>query len=215
MWFEPDMVGDPKCNDTDLGDKFGSAKYEDFSTLELTEAQGSQGHNPLRRLALHRYRLHTMSGWLSKTALKQAEHAIGSIGLARIHDDTSAAGADGCVHHLGKLHHSDKDEATNFKTLELGNVDITKIDVAYVPGSGFLAGLTLYDEINGQQTERLAWKQWEGREPAGLVHIVNEPPERGDGTVWKFAGLAGSWIDTFGQGKILARVSGIWKKVEV
>lgn len=215
MWFEPDMVGDPKSNETDMSSKFGPSKYEDFSTLEYTEARGSKGQNPLRRLALHRYRLHSMTGWLSKTALKQAEHSIGSISFARIQDDISAADADGCVHHLGRVHHSDKNDPANFRVLELGNVDITKIDVAYIPGSGYIAGLTFYDQINGQQTERLAWKQWEGREPAGLVHIVNEPPERGDGTVWKFAGLAGSWIDTLGHGHVLARISGIWKKVEL
>lgn len=214
IWFEPDMVGDPKANDTDLHRRFGPSKYEDFSTLELTEPRGSKGVNPLRRIAIHRYRLSSGITWLAKSGLKQADSAIGSIGLARVQDDPAAAEADGCMHHLGHVHHSDKQDSSNFKHLDLGNVDITKIDIAYIPGSGYIAGLTFYDQINDQHTERLSWKQWEGKAPQGLVHVANEPPDRGDGTVWKFVGLAGSWVDTVGQGHVLARCSGIWKKAE-
>ncbi|ORY14614.1 hypothetical protein BCR34DRAFT_222837 [Clohesyomyces aquaticus] len=210
MWFEPDMVGDPKANDEDLDKKFGNSKYEDFSTLELTEPQGSKSLNPLRRIALHRYR--PSLSIFAKSALKQAENAIGAIGLARLQDDPAAAEADGCMHHLGHLHRSDRDKAETFKCLELGNVDITKIDIQYIPGSGFIAGVTFFDQIDGQHTERLRWKQWEGKEPEGLVHVMNEPPDRGDGTVWKFVGLAGSWIDTVAHGHVLARLTGIWKK---
>lgn len=211
MWFEPDMVGDPKATDSDLKEKFGiGGKYEDFSTLELTEPRGPKGANPLRRIALHRYSLSSFKSWIASTGLKQAENAIGAIGLARIHDSPDEAEADGCNHHLGHFHRGD--DASDFKSLDLGNVDITKIDIAYVPGSGYIAGMTFYDQIDGQHTERLRWKQWEGKEPQGLVHIFNEPPERGDGTVWRFAGLAGSWIDTLGKGHVLARVTGIWKK---
>jgi hypothetical protein len=211
IWFEHDMVGDPKVNDAELHQKFGvGGKYEDFSTLELTEPRGSTGANPLRRIAFHRYTLSSFKSWLSTTGLKQAENAIGAIGLARIHDNTAEAESDGCNRHLGHLHRSD--DSTDFKVLELSNVDITKIEVAYVPGSGYIAGVTFFDQINGQHTERLQWRQWEGKEPQGLVRVVNEPPDRGDGTVWEFAGLAGSWIDTLGKGHVLARVSGIWKK---
>lgn len=213
IWFEPDMVGDPKANGTDLSSKFGSfSKYEDFSTLELTEPRGSEGPRPLRRISLHRYRLSSLKGWMAKAGLKRADNAIGAIGLTRMQDDPSTAKADGCTHHLGHFHHSDEDDILSFKFLELGNVDITKIDVAYIPGSGYIAGLTFYDQVDGQHTERLHWRQWEGREPAGLVHITNEPPDRGDGTVWSFVGIAGSFVDTMGNGHVLARVSGIWKK---
>jgi hypothetical protein len=215
IWFEPDMIGDPKANASDLGQKFGGmSKYEDFSTLELTEPKGAEGHRPLRRLALHRYRLSSWRGLVAKSGLKRADNAIGSIGIARTKDDISTVGADGCVHYLGHIHHADKNDALNFKSLELGNVDITKIDIAYIPGSGYIAGMTFYDQIDGQNTERLGWKQWEGKEPAGVVHVVNEPPDRGDGIMWKFAGLAGSWVDTMGNGHVLARVSGIWKKAD-
>jgi hypothetical protein len=213
MWFEPDMVGDPKANGADLSQKFGSlSKYEDFSTLELTEPRGSEGPKPLRRISLHRYRLSSWRGWVAKSGLKRADNAIGAIGIARAHDNPEAAEADGCVHHIGHIHHGDQDDADNFKALELGNVDITKIDVAYIPGSGYIAGMTFYDQVEGQHTERLRWKQWEGKEPAGLVHITNEPPDRGDGAVWEFVGLAGSFVDTMGNGHVLARVTGIWKR---
>ena len=108
------------------------------------------------------------------------------------------------------------DDSSNYHALDLRNVDITKIDVAYVPGSGYVAGLTFLDEINGQTTERLRWRQWDGnggKEPAGMKHITNEPPDRGDGTIWMFAGLAGSWVDLAGKDNVLARVSGVWQKV--
>ncbi|KAJ4359570.1 uncharacterized protein N0V89_000125 [Didymosphaeria variabile] len=211
MWFEPDMVGDPKVSPDDFRQKYGmGGKYEDFSSLELTEPHGSRGANPLRRIALHRYSLSSLKSWMSTAALRQADNAIGAIGLARIHDNPNEAEHDGCNHHLGHLHSSD--DASDFKALDIGGVDITKIEVAYVPGSGYIAGMTFLDELNGQQTERLRWKQWQGKEPQGLVHVINEPPNRGDGTVWEFVGLAGSWIDTLGKGHVLARVSGIWKK---
>jgi hypothetical protein len=211
IWFESDMVGDPKAAKTDLRRKFdGFSQYRDFSTLELTEPRGNQELNPLRRMTLHRYHHSTWKVWGSKAA----DNAIGAIGLARVREET-AAKADGCMHHLGHYHHGDMEDPSNYHALDLRNVDITKIDVAYVPGSGYISGMTFYDQINGQNTERLRWKQWEGaKEPAGLKHIVNEPPDRGDGTVWKFAGLAGSWIDLAGKGHVLARVSGIWKKAE-
>jgi hypothetical protein len=131
-----------------------------------------------------------------------------------VHDDPSKALADGCGLHLGHVHTSDLDDSTNYKYLDLGNVDITKIDIAYCPGSGYIAGMTFYDQVEGEHTERLRWKQWEGREPAGLVHITNEPPDRGDGTVWQFVGLAGTFVDSMGNGHVLARVTGIWKKAE-
>jgi hypothetical protein len=213
LWFEPDMVGDQKATSTELTRKFGvGGKYEDFSTLELTEPRGSTGANPLRRIALHRYSLSSFKSWLSTTGLKQAENGIGAIGLARIHDDAAEAESDGCNHHLGHMHRGD--DSTAYKVLELGNVDVTKLEITYVPGSGYIAGVTFFDQIDGQPTERLRWRQWEGKEPQGLVKVVNEPPNRGDGAVWQFVGLAGSWIDTLGKGHLLARVSGIWKKVE-
>ncbi|KAF2197042.1 hypothetical protein GQ43DRAFT_475787 [Delitschia confertaspora ATCC 74209] len=211
VWFDYDMVGDPKLNDSDLSAKFGMAsKYEHFSTLEFTEPHESRGHNPLRRISLHRYRM--SMGLFARSGLKHAENAIGAIGLAFERDDPSTAEPDACTKHLGHLHSSGKGDTNNFKALNIGNVDVTQIDVAYFPGSGYIAGMTFYDQINEQVTERLRWKQWESKEPEGLVHVINAPPDRGDGTVWKFAGLTGSWVDTMGQGHVLARVSGIWKK---
>ncbi|KAF2659983.1 hypothetical protein K491DRAFT_712271 [Lophiostoma macrostomum CBS 122681] len=211
IWFEPDMVGDPKSTTSDLRRKFdGFSEYKDFSTLELTEPRGNQELNPLRRITLHRYYHAAWKVWGSKAA----DNAIGAIGLARVREDM-AANADGCMHILGHCHHNDMEDPSDYHALDLRNVDVTKIEIAYVPGSGYISGLTFYDQINGQTTERLRWKQWEGtKEPAGLKDITNEPPDRGDGTVWKFAGLAGSWVDLAGKGHILARVSGIWKKAE-
>jgi hypothetical protein len=213
IWFEPDMVGDPKATEADFHKKFGmGGRYEDFSTLELTEPRGSKGANAIRRIALHRYTLSSFKSMLSTAGLKSAENAIGAIGLARVQHNPKEASvqADGCTHHLGHLHHSN--DAGDFKVLELGNLDITKLVIAYIPGSGYIAGITFFDQVDGQHTERLRWHQWQGKEPQGLVHVVNEPPDRGDGAVWRFVGLAGSWIDTMGKGHVLARVTGIWKK---
>jgi hypothetical protein len=211
VWFDYDMVGDPSLSDGDLSSKFGiGSKYEHFSTLEFTEPHASRGHNSLRRISLHRYRLNL--SWAARAGLKHADNAIGAIGLAFERDDPSTALADGCTMHIGHVHSSGKDDANNFKALSIGNVDITQIDIAYFPGSGYIAGMTFYDQVNEQRTERLRWRQWEGKEPEGLIHVLNAPPDRGDGTVWKFAGLTGTWIDTMGHGHVLARVSGVWKK---
>jgi len=212
VWFDHDMVGDPTLNDDHLSTTFGyGSKYEHFSTLEHTEPHQNRPHNPLRRISLHRYRMN-MGGFLTRAGLKRAKDAIGAIGLAFERDDPSTAQPDGCTMHLGHLHSSGNDDANNFKALNIGNVDITQIDVQYFPGSGYIASITFYDQINGVNTERLRWKQWEGKDPEGLVHVINAPPDRGDGTVWKFIGLCGTWVDTMGQGHVMARISGVWKK---
>ncbi|CAI6321109.1 unnamed protein product [Periconia digitata] len=215
MWFEPDMVGDPKASDDDFKEKFGmGGRYEDFSTLELTEPRGSKGANPLRRISLHKYTLSSLKSWIASSHLKNAENAVGALGFALVHasPDREEVRADGCTHHLGDTHFHSSSESSNFKALDLGNVDVTKIEIAYIPGSGYISGITFYDHVDGQETARLSWRQWEGKEPPGLVRKINEPPERGDGTVWQFVGLAGSWVDTMGKGHLLARLSGIWKK---
>lgn len=76
LWFEPDMIGDPKSSGAALTDKFGlGARYEDFSTLELTEARGAKGANSLRRIALHKYRLSSFKSWLAPSHLKDSKRA--------------------------------------------------------------------------------------------------------------------------------------------
>lgn len=215
LWFEPDMIGDPKSSGAALTDKFGlGGRYEDFSTLELTEARGAKGANSLRRIALHKYKLSSFKSWLAPSHLKGAERGVGALGFSLKHASSPphSEEADGCTHHLGDPHFHHSFDSDDFKALDLGGVDVTKMEVAYVPGSGYISGVTFFDQVNGQETPRLVWRQWEGKEPQGLVKVVNEPPERGDGTVWRFAGLAGSWVNTMGNGHLLARLSGIWKR---
>ncbi|KAF2866896.1 hypothetical protein BDV95DRAFT_190019 [Massariosphaeria phaeospora] len=231
LWFEPDMVGDAKASVADVASRFGG-KYEDFSTLDLTEARGGgggaadrglgggAGANPLRRLTLHRYRLNPLISLMARPALRRAVNGIGAIGLALLYEDPTASSvrSDGCTHHLGDTHHRDLHDSTTYTALDLrGSVDIAKLDVAYVPGTGYIAGVTFFDRVGrgeggGVLTERLRWRQWEGKEPEGVVHVDNEPPERGDGAVWLFVGLAGTWVNTFGHGHLLARVSGVWRR---
>jgi hypothetical protein len=162
IWFEPNMVGDPKLSAADLTAKFGKCKYEDFSTLELTEGNDASqiAANPLRGISIHRYRQHSYIGWLTKASLSAANNAIGAIGLSLLRDDASAAGPDGCVHYLGQRHHADASDASSYKHTDISSAEISRIDIGYVPGTGYIAGIVVYDLVGGSEVERLGWRQW-------------------------------------------------------
>ncbi|KAF2092680.1 hypothetical protein NA57DRAFT_82045 [Rhizodiscina lignyota] len=95
------------------------------------------------------------------------------------------------------------------------DVSITRIDISYVPGSGRIAGIVFYDVFNGAAAERLAWRQWgmAGNEPHALVTVKQSAPGvAADGRSWRFVGMAGDWDHSI-WGDVLARVSGVWRKV--
>ncbi|KIW07298.1 uncharacterized protein PV09_02148 [Verruconis gallopava] len=105
-------------------------------------------------------------------------------------------------------------EAEAFKKLDANNFaskdkNIEKIEVFWVPGTGRIAGMVFHDDVGGM----LSWKQWEGisDKPAAMHSEMQYPPN--DGTRWQFVGLMGNWCtDKIGHNKVLARVSGIWRK---
>ncbi|OCK84939.1 hypothetical protein K432DRAFT_413635 [Lepidopterella palustris CBS 459.81] len=211
-WFEHDMVGD--APDPQISHRYGpGAKYVDFCSLEFSEMK--TGGNPLRRIALHRCSPHSVP-FMTKPAVTASQGAIGAIGMAFLHDPLPPAGGeaheDGCAHYYGAVRHSEKNNSGTWKALDVGSVDITHIDIAWEKGSGRIASMVFYDQMDGLVTERLPWRQWgSGKEPDGLVHQLNAPPDRGDGAVWRFVGLAGSFIEVPLLGQVLARVTGIWK----
>jgi hypothetical protein len=89
--------------------------------------------------------------------------------------------------------------------------NITQIDIYHVHGSGRIAGLVFHDAFG--ETD-LAWTQWEGtiNKPSNMDKEEQYPPK--DGTKWKFVGLMGDWDHgMMGRNKVLARVSGIWRKM--
>ena len=95
------------------------------------------------------------------------------------------------------------------------------MEVAYVPGSGRIAGLTFFEGRGGEMDASkslpsLYWRQWErddssGREPDGLKKVIQGPPT--DGDRWRFVGFCGHWDTSIIGGSVLARVSGIWRRI--
>jgi hypothetical protein len=200
-------------------------KYKPFVSLDLNEGHGSRD-NALSGLSLHAYHHHTLApGRFSK----DSHNAIGAIGFRFLGDKDLKA--DHCTHHIGRPHFEDSSKfafvdlakraisapanATNGAVpapTKVETDDITRIDVAYVPGSGRIAALTFYDKYGDATTARLTWKQYgsEGREPEGLKVVKQEPPA--DGERWKFVGLCGDLDETI-WGTVLSRVGGIWRRV--
>jgi hypothetical protein len=89
--------------------------------------------------------------------------------------------------------------------------NITKIEIFHLPGSGRIAGMVFHDAVG--ETE-LAWKQWDESKgmPSNMLREVQYPPK--DSAKWRFVGLMGDWDHgLMGRNKVLARVSGIWRKV--
>jgi hypothetical protein len=88
--------------------------------------------------------------------------------------------------------------------------NITKIEIFHIPGTGRIAGVVFHDSVGPTE---LAWKQWEETTGASSnMHREEQFPPK-DGTKWKFVGLMGDWDHgLMGRNKVLARVSGIWRK---
>lgn len=187
-------------------------KYKPFTSLALSEGEED---NDLTALSLHGYHHHS---WAPSSFSKASDGSIAAIGFRFLHDEGAGLKRkdDGCTNHYGSPFQDDDVDA--FKSLELPktDVDIVRIDVSYVPGSGRIAGIVFFDDFGGHaETQRLAWRQWkEGRgekKPEGMVTVSQYPPTPGPGERWRFVGIAGDW-DTSMWGHVLARVSGVWRK---
>lgn len=192
--------------------------YKAFTSLALNEAHGASTEHFLEALSIHGYHHHTFApGHFSKDSV----NAIGAIGF-RFTGEKASVHEDGCTAHYGRPHLKDQ---SMYKTLNLAGsntskdsrtsrptTEITRLDVCFVPGTGRIAALVFHDNYGSQTTERLAWRQWgaAGHEPEGLTRVTQEPPK--DDQQWRFVGLAGDFDHTV-WGDVLARVSGIWRRV--
>ena len=188
-------------------------KYRAFVSLSLNEGgSGGTAQRQLCGLSLHAFHHHSLApSWTYFS--RDSNNAIGAIGF-RFMGDTDIK-EDKCGQWFGRPHF---DDSSRFRSLDIAGsgvskeVNIVKIDIYYVPGSGRIAGLAFYDDFGGFVTERLAWRQWDrpGKEPEGLKTVTQEPPK--DGALWKFVGVLGDW-DEGVWGSVLSRFSGIWRKM--
>ncbi|OCL07562.1 hypothetical protein AOQ84DRAFT_377569 [Glonium stellatum] len=207
LWFRHDMVGDAK--DPELSQNLGS-KYTPFSTLDWSEPLGTGVKNPLRRIVFHRYKHHSYP-W-TNDFFKKSDDAVGALSFGFLQDDEGDKQQDGCTHMVGEVRWGERHNLARWSTFDISGLDITSVDVSYVPGHKRIAGMVFHDKVAGLTSDRFTFKSWEGNEPEGLVHELLEPPDQEDGTVWKFVGLSGQFISHPLQHEVLARVSPIWRK---
>ena len=201
--------------------------YKSFSTLDISEPhmRGSRkGENRIARISLH---AHQNSTWRMSRFSRESHMAIGAIGFKFARNMTAknpALKSDKCNVHIGGTLNSEDRliMARDLQVKDSGDTEgIQQIEIAYVPGSGRIAGLTFYEGRGGavdasKSLPSLFWRQWErdgsdGREPEGLKRTIQGPPT--DGDRWRFVGLCGHWDSSVLGGTVLARVSGIWRRV--
>jgi hypothetical protein len=202
-----------------IGDAQNSrTKYISFSSLSLNE---SPHHRPkpgeenfITGICFHSFRHHSVV-W--STFDRESHNAIGAIGFRFAHDEKDAKSSTGHTCHNQFKGHVSDDSDCIVKTLDLspnkasGNTDINRIEISYVPGSGRIGAITLYDDFAGNTSGRVSFKQWgsTNKEPHGVKTVVQEPPRDGQ---WRFVGMCGDFVES-GFGQVLSRVSGIWRKI--
>ena len=202
--------------------------YKAFSTLDVSEPYargGRKAENRVARVSLH---AHRHSWWRMSTFSHDSHMAIGGIGLRFAKPTTKkplSLSHDKCNVHLGERPGKEDRfiSVQDFDTSDKGDAEgVRQLEISYVPGTGRIAGLTFYEGKGGEMDAAKAlpslyWRQWEkddgndGREPEGLKKIIQGPPT--DGDRWRFVGLCGHWDTGFRSGRVLARVSGIWRRV--
>jgi hypothetical protein len=118
-------------------------KYAPFVSLDFNEAQNHQ--NALCGLSLHAYHHHS---WSTSRFSKDSENAIGAIGFRFLSDKREELKLDDCSHHCGKPRFEDPTKYPKLelvcpgpKDLKQPDVEITKIEISYLPGTGRIAGL--------------------------------------------------------------------------
>ncbi|GIJ84832.1 hypothetical protein Asppvi_003683 [Aspergillus pseudoviridinutans] len=210
----------------EVGDELSPyRKYKSFVSLEFGNPAFGQGKE-LCCLSLHAARYHAKL--LGDHFTRDSENAVGAIGFRFLGDTRNPrVEADKCSFHAGNprfddpskfhildlttAHDSNQPPATASSTIP---IDITRIDVFWVRGSGRIAGLEFFDNFSGMQSSRLEWKQWQHEskpQPQDMYVERQEPPKDGN---WKFAGLYGYHCkDCLDRGSVLARIGGIWQRV--
>ncbi|KAF2437023.1 hypothetical protein EJ08DRAFT_691327 [Tothia fuscella] len=183
-------------------------KYTAFVSLDFNEGTGPG--NTLCGISLHTYHHHSMSR--SRFSM-DAAGAIGGIGFQFASDKDDSLKADNCAHHFGKprFEAANQYHHLHIKEKNKPEIEITKIIISYIPGSGRIAGIEFFDKLGDASTRRLFLTQWSaaGREPQGLKKVAQEPPA--DGSQWKLVGMMGDFDHSI-WGSVLARVSGIWRR---
>jgi hypothetical protein len=118
-------------------------KYTPFVSLDFNEAQNKE--NALCGLSLHAYHHHS---WSTSHFSKDSENAIGAIGFRFASDKREDLKLDDCSHHCGKPRFEDPTKYPKLelvcsgpKDLKKPDVEITKIEISYLPGTGRIAGL--------------------------------------------------------------------------
>lgn len=215
-------------------------KYKTFSTLEVSDPRRltTGPVNRVKRISIHAYRRH---GWNWSRYGKASDSGIGALGFTWMYNslpkEKIKTKSDGCTDHFGG--HVQDDEK-DYRTADINPgssgpasdsspgtaIGIARIDVQYCPGDGRIASLTFYESppsMQGAMVDKslpvLTWRQWDhdgsdGRLPEGLKTITQSPPQ--DDSRWAFVGICGAFDDEGlwrGRGKVLARVSGVWRKL--
>ena len=208
LWYRHDMVGD--AIDPESHKNLGS-NYKHFCTLDWSEPLGKEVQNPLRRIVFHLYEHHHYP--MTNEFFKKSDCAIGALGFGFEQDDEDDKQGDGCTRVAGEVRWRARHKSANWSTFDISGLDITNVVISYVPGQKRIAKMVFQDKLDGSTNDVFTFKSWEGNEPEALIHESLEPPDQGDGAVWRFVGLSGSFISHPIQNQVLARVSPIWKKM--
>jgi len=150
-----------------------------------------------------------------------SDNAIGGIGFRFAEDpqpENAQGYGDNCTHWEGRripdLSERDKWRSLPSVGLPKEPIEVTRIEISWVPSNGHIAAIEFYNDSNPLPS--LSWKQWRGhgtgREPTGLTKETQKPPGTGR---WTFIGLMGYWDESLWsitKHQVLSRVSGIWRQ---
>ncbi|MCJ1394266.1 hypothetical protein MMC18_007144 [Xylographa bjoerkii] len=133
---------------------------------------------------------------------KSSQGCLSAIGFSTSGDANARPLEDGTHHRVGHPN----DNLTYWSRLaDLSFAKVAKVVVEYVPGSGRVAALSLWD---GSGNEVTSWRQYgqaKLEKPRGLRVVEQMPPEGRGG--WLLVGFWGS-VDAV----VVARVGAVWKR---
>lgn len=207
-------------------------KYKSFVSLDFNENHGPGQSADLCRLSLHAARYHAKA--FGNHFTRDSENAVGAIGFCFVGDTRTED--DKCSFHVGNPHFDDPSRLVILDPTKralppaalVGKppptavplaipIDITRIDVFWVRGSGRIAGLEFFDNSSGKLSSgsEWKWKQWEyeNKPQPQDMYVEHLMPPKDEN--WKFVGLYGDYCkDYLDRGSVLARIGGIWRRVE-